>query len=642
MKIHNKNNIKALLFITIIGVYIFNSQSCASTKAGPTGGAKDTIPPIILNTIPEFNATNFPINKGNLILTFDEYVQLKEQYTEIIVSPPSKQKPQTRIKKKSIVVSFKDTLKNDQTYTIYFGNSISDVNESNPFNNYTFTFSTGEKIDSLLFSGTVMDYSTLLPIKGATIMLYENPKDSSVIKELPIAVAKSDEWGYYCVRGLKKSSYTVYAIEDKNYNFLYDRGSELVGFYDTTYTPQIAYNPELIQVQRLEMEDTIKCLSRPSEIDIYMFKEISNHQYLKSYGRISERECYLTFNAKEPQIDTFLIKGIFNDKIIKQFNDEGDSLTFWINDQKKIADTLFLKLSYLKTDSTGTLIPSTENLKLPIPFDKSKIKKKQTNLPTRSYAESLGGVDPLNPGRNRNRNRDMNQTEEAKTGENKEEIVREDLLKMQIIANGESVENKGIELKFPTPLIKILRDSIKFTTSTPRKVKSNVEFVLEKDSTDHLKYVIWSKEEYKVGNEYELYIPTATFTDINNFTNDSIIKNFSLPINDKLSSITLDIKNNNGNKYIVELVNEKRDNVFLKYIIEEDKILLFPYLQAGNYSFRITEDKNKNGKLDIGSVLDRKQPEKARLLKLSDDKVIIMLKEQMDLTQEVDIESLFK
>ncbi|MDD3911041.1 MAG: hypothetical protein PHZ22_02475, partial [Bacteroidales bacterium] len=130
--------------------------------------------------------------------------------------------------------------------------------------------------------------------------------------------------------------------------------------------------------------------------------------------------------------------------------------------------------------------------------------------------------------------------------------------------------------------------------------------------------------------------------DINGFTNDSTSKKITLPTDDKLSSITLEIKNTHGGKYLVEMVNEKRDKVYQKYTVHSDCSLIFPYLKTGNYSFRITEDKNGNGRLDIGSILEKKEPEKARLLKLSDGKSIIKVKESTDLTQEVNLDTIFK
>lgn len=643
---NSRNIIRTSIVIAAIITYIAASYSCANTSKGPTGGPKDTIPPVVVGIAPEMPMTSFPVEKGKVAITFNEYVQLKNQYQEVLLSPPSKKRPVAKIKKKSVVVTFEDTLKPDQTYTLLFGQAISDVNEGNPFYNYAVTFSTGESIDSMIISGTVMDYATLLPQKGMVVCLYRNPTDSCLINTLPDAVARTDDWGYFCVRGLKGVPYYLFALEDKNNNQLYDRGGEKAGFCDSVITPSVVARNGMPQIQMMDMKDTLACLSRPSQTDIYIFKENLSNQYIESSGRISERECYIKFRSPEPQIDTFRIRGVFDDRIIRQFDSDGDSLSFWINDQRPVDDTLFLRINYMKTDSTGNLVPSGENIKLVKPFDKSTIKDKDKTDPNKSgltndYLQNLGNTrndrkDPFG-----NNNRKDGKGEVAKTDNMKKE-ERKDLLKMKLSVDGKTVENRGIELEFPTPLIEAHIDSIAFTSKTPRGIVSDVKFRLVKDSLNMLKYTIKSEEPYKVGNEYKIFIKTATFKDINSFTNDSTFRTFSLPTDDKLSSITLDIKGAGGEEYIVELVNEKRDKVFLKHEITSDCSLVFPYLNAGVYSFRITQDVNRNGKLDVGDIVKRIPPEKARLFKFPDGKVIINLKEQTDLTQDVDLKKLFE
>ena len=643
---NGRNIFRACIAVAAAITYIAASYSCANTSKGPSGGPKDTIPPVVVGIAPEMPMLSFPVNKGKVVITFDEYVQLKNQYQEVLLSPPSKKRPVAKIKKKSVVVSFEDTLKSDQTYTLLFGQAISDVNESNPFYNYSITFSTGESIDSMIISGTVMDYQTLLPQKGMVVCLYKNPTDSCLITTLPDAVAKTDDWGYFCVRGLKNVPYYLFALEDKNNNQLYDRSGEKAGFCDSTITPSVAAKEGMPQIKMMDMKDTLACLSRPSQTDIYVFKETLSNQYIENTGRISERECYIKFRSPNPQIDTFRIRGVFDDRIIRQFNSEGDSLSFWINDQRPVDDTLFLRINYMKTDSTGNLVPHGESFKLVKPFDKSTIKDSDKRDPNKSgltndYLQNLGNT--------RNNRKDpfgnQNKQDDGKnelTKPDKKQTERKDLLKMKLTVDGKTVENRGIELDFPTPLIQASKDSITFTSKTPRGVVSDVKFRLVRDSVNMLKYTIQSEEPYKVGNEYKISIKTATFKDINSFTNDSTFRTFSLPTDDKLSSITLDIKGVDGVEYIVELVNEKRDKVFLRHEITSDCSLLFPYLNAGVYSFRITQDVNHNGKLDVGDIVKRIPPEKARLLKLPDGKVIINLKEQTDLTQDVDLKKLFK
>lgn len=632
-----------LAFLLVVAA----SQSCANTKQGPVGGPKDTIPPVIVGINPDVPMLNFPIQKGKISLTFNEYVQLKNQYQEIVLSPPTKKRPIAKIKKKSVVVSFDDTLKANQTYSISFGNAISDVNESNPFNGYVIDFSTGDSIDSLILSGTVMDYATLLPLKGVYVALYTNPTDSCVVKDLADAATRSDDWGYFCFRGLKGVPYAIYAWEDKNNNQLYDRGGELAGFCDSTITPTIVAKNGMPQIAMMNMKDTLACLSRPSQTDIYMFKEKISNQYIESSGRISERECYIKFRAENPQIDTFRIRGIYDDRIIRQFDPKGDSLTFWINDPKATQDTLLLRINYMKSDSTGTLKPYGETIKLVKPFDKSKIKdagKQQDPSKsglTNDYLQNLGKT-----GRNdRNdpyKNDDRKQLNLDKPDKDMKPQQRKDLLKMEVKVDGKTVENMGIDITVPAPLVKTDFDSIMFTTSTPRKIVSNVKFHVERDSTNILHYIINADDPYKVGNDYKIKIPQALFKDVNGFTNDSLVRSFNLPTDDKLSSITLEISGTKGCRYIVELVTEKRDRVILKYEIAKDGELHFPYLNAGIYSFRITQDINRNGKLDVGDIIKKIPPEKARLLKMPDGKVIINLKEQTDLTQSVDLTKLFE
>lgn len=632
-----------LAFLLVVAA----SQSCANTKQGPVGGPKDTIPPVIVGINPDVPMLNFPIQKGKISLTFNEYVQLKNQYQEIVLSPPTKKRPIAKIKKKSVVVSFDDTLKANQTYSISFGNAISDVNESNPFNGYVIDFSTGDSIDSLILSGTVMDYATLLPLKGVYVALYTNPTDSCVVKDLADAATRSDDWGYFCFRGLKGVPYAIYAWEDKNNNQLYDRGGELAGFCDSTITPTIVAKNGMPQIAMMNMKDTLACLSRPSQTDIYMFKEKISNQYIESSGRISERECYIKFRAENPQIDTFRIRGIYDDRIIRQFDPKGDSLTFWINDPKATQDTLLLRINYMKSDSTGTLKPYGETIKLVKPFDKSKIKDAGKQLDpsksglTNDYLQNLGKT-----GRNdRNdpyKNDDRKQLNLDKPDKDMKPQQRKDLLKMEVKVDGKTVENMGIDITVPAPLVKTDFDSIMFTTSTPRKIVSNVKFHVERDSTNILHYIIKADDPYKVGNDYKIKIPQALFKDVNGFTNDSLVRSFNLPTDDKLSSITLEISGTKGCRYIVELVTEKRDKVILKYEIAKDCELHFPYLNAGIYSFRITQDINRNGKLDVGDIIKKIPPEKARLLKMPDGKVIINLKEQTDLTQSVDLTKLFE
>ena len=143
------------------------------------------------------------------------------------------------------------------------------------------------------------------------------------------------------------------------------------------------------------------------------------------------------------------------------------------------------------------------------------------------------------------------------------------------------------------------------------------------------------------GYEYKLKMPHRLFRDINGFYNDSTEVKVSLPKDDKLSTLLIDLTNVN-NKYIVDLLNEKRDKVIRSFIVEKDQVLTFPYVKAGKYSVRITEDLNRNGVVDTGNLLEHKQPEKVLFYKLDDGKFIIDIPEMMEIEQKIDITEMFK
>ena len=136
-------------------------------------------------------------------------------------------------------------------------------------------------------------------------------------------------------------------------------------------------------------------------------------------------------------------------------------------------------------------------------------------------------------------------------------------------------------------------------------------------------------------------MPHRLFRDINGFYNDSTEVKVSLPKDDKLSTLLIDLTNVN-NKYIVDLLNEKRDKVIRSFIVEKDQVLTFPYVKAGKYSVRITEDLNRNGVVDTGNLLEHKQPEKVLFYKLDDGKFIIDIPEMMEIEQKIDITEMFK
>ena len=507
MKKYLSNLLPIIPVAFILGSVMF-SHSCANTTTPPSGGPKDTIPPVITRIKPLAGTINVPTHKTKLELTFDEYVVVKDPKS-LYLSPPLEKAPKFKIQNKSVVVYFESDLDSNKTYTLDVTNAIADNNEGNMFPGYTLVFSTGDRIDSMMVTGTVQDCNTLQPIKGATVMLYKDHADSAVFLKRPDAAIKTDDWGYFCLRNIQDTLYRMYALIDENNNNKYDPETEKIAFLDSLVQPVMKVNDTLPELAKYEHE-------------LNIFKEKPSKQMIVNKERIGERTAYITFMAPYAQIDSIWIKGVPSSKLITQFNLEQDSLEIWVNDPRKQPDTLFLNVNYLKTDSLGVLNPFLEEIKL----------VKPKTLP-------------------------------GKTA--KKDLKKEDTTAVFTIdAKPENIEQYGFVLEFKYPVVESAFDSLSFRYLNPRQQESKGAYTVTQDSLNLRKYVVRPKDKLLPGYEYYLKVPHRKFKDINGFYNDSTEVKVSLPNDDKLSTMTLKMSNVN-NKYIIDLLDEKRTNVLHGY-----------------------------------------------------------------------------
>ena len=597
MKMKLSNLLPIIPVALILGMTML-SPSCANTTTPPSGGPKDTIPPLITKIYPLEGQTNVPRQKTKLILTFDEYVTVKDPKS-LFLSPPLEKAPKFKLQNKSVVVFFENDLDSNKTYTLDVTNAIADNNEGNMFPGYTLVFSTGERIDSMMVTGVVQDCNTLNPIKGATVMLYKDHADSAVFLHRPDAAVKTDDWGFFCIRNIQDTVYRLYAIIDENNNNIYEPETEKIAFIDTLIQPLTKVNDTLPELQKYDMKDTVCCLARNTEYELNVFREKPTKQLIVNKERVGERTAYITFMAPYAQIDSIWIKGVPANRLITQFNLQQDSLEIWVNDPKPQPDTLYLNVNYMKTDTLGMLNSFTEEIKLPKP-------------------KKLAAKTP------------------------KKDIKKEDTLAVFTVdAKPENIEQYGFVVEFKYPLVSDAFDSLSFKSINPRQQEEQMKYSVEKDSLNLRKYIIKPTDKFQPGYEYILKMPHRKFRDINGFYNDSLEVKVSLPKDDKLSTMMLNM-NNVGNKYIVDLLDEKKSNTLRSYIIDKDQTLIFPYLKAGKYSIRITEDVNKNGLVDTGNVLEKRQPEKVLFYKLENGESLIDIPEMTELEQNIDLAEMFR
>ena len=135
----------------------------------PDGGWYDDTPPSLVSATPQDRSVNVTDKKVTIV--FDEYIKVEDVTNKVVVSPPQLEMPEIKASGKRIIVELLDSLKPNTTYTIDFSDAISDNNEGNPLGNYTYSFSTGEQIDTFEVSGTVLNAEDLEPVNGILVGL---------------------------------------------------------------------------------------------------------------------------------------------------------------------------------------------------------------------------------------------------------------------------------------------------------------------------------------------------------------------------------------------------------------------------------------------------------------------------------------
>ena len=591
-----RKSLTSAIFILAVLVYCIVPHSCANTTTPPQGGPKDTLPPVLLKVTPEANSVNFPLTGGKVALTFDEYTVIKTA-TDILLSPPQKKKPVAKVKGKSIVVAL-DTLMPDRTYTIDFGQALADNNEGNPAPRYVYTFSTGNELDSMYFTGKVIDCKTLTPVPKVLVAAYTDLSDSACFNSFPDAASRTDDWGFFYLRNVKQTDYRIIAFTDEDGDSKYNPDNDNVAFLDSTFRPTTVVNDTIYELRGFDMKDTAKCEARVPMMTLNYFKELQSVQYLQNYGRLNEKFGFLKFSAADVDIHKMDFLGIDSTDILVQYSPARDSLNFWIKSEHHLEDTVMLRLTYMKTHSTGVLVETEETISMGMPTDTvllSQIKEHEDDV----------------------------------------------TFKLTLTSTNETVEQEGIRLECEIPVRDINLDSLKFIETNPKNQTTEKKLIFKRDDSDIRKFVLIPEEQLVIGYTYDLTIPQGVFTNIYGLPNAEEKCKIELPQDENLSSISFKVTDVDT-RYIVELVNEKMDHTLRSFSVDSDTTLKCPYLQMGHYAIRITQDRNKNGIFDMGNLLDRRQPERVAIFTFSDGKTVVELPERTDLEQEISIKELFK
>ncbi|MFI5134484.1 MAG: Ig-like domain-containing protein [Chitinophagales bacterium] len=328
--------------------------SCAS-QIPPSGGPKDVTPPSVVHENPENLSVNFHSKK--IVLNFDEYVQLNDPSNQIFFSPALTGKVLYRLRGKSLVITLPDSMKSNTTYTVNFGSAIKDNTEGNIMLNYQYVFSTGAAIDSFRIQGKVVNALDGKSKPNLLVMLYSDLSDSAVAKKRPDYNARTDSNGNFVLNHLRGNTYHLIAIDDQNFDLMYDQPGETVAFSDTNFT----------------VHDTLDYFK------LFLFKpEAEKQSVLGTFSRqpgkaaiaFAKRTKKLKVTAMNDSLTTFV-----------EFNSGMDTVSVWVNDVK--SDSVAFKLQ--DQDFSDTV-----KVRMKVPPTKQKLASKPKFSITMASLNKIG------------------------------------------------------------------------------------------------------------------------------------------------------------------------------------------------------------------------------------------------------------
>lgn len=542
--------------------------ACANMGT-PNGGPYDETPPKFVSSTPVPNQINY---KGKKIeIVFDELIQIDQPSENVIITPPQMELPIVRSSGRKAVVELLDTLKENTTYTIDFTNSIADNNEKNVFENFSFAFSTGETIDTLEISGTLLNAENLEPMPGITIGVHTHLEDSAFVK-LPFdRTSRTNDRGQFTIRNLAPGTYRLYALNDVNRDYKFDQPGEDIAFCDSLIVPscELATRQDTVWKDTLTV-DTIRTVTYthfyPDDIQLRLFKEKFERQYMLRPERPEMNRFLVRFNA---EIDTVPcpVPLNFTPKdsawYFVQRADEGKTICYWLTDSLVYQqDTLRIELTYPKTDSLNILRPQTDTLQLTMKRKPAEKKKRKKDEP-----------EPI------------------------------EFLGMEVSAKGAINLYDTLFITFTEPVAELSKELF-YLDQKVDTLWQPAEFEFMQDTVNSLRYIIRRPLNY--GETYRLTVDSATVYSLYGKFNDLYDGEFNVKAKDQYGHLYINVTGVDTTAF-VELLNSS-DQPVRKAKVKEGGAL-FMDLKPDKYYARLIVDLNDNGKWDTGNYASKQQPE---------------------------------
>ncbi len=562
-------------------------SSCAK-MGSPDGGWYDEEPPRVIGATPADKGVN--VKSTRIYINFNEFIKIDNPTQNVVVSPPQLEAPEIKGQGKRISIELMDSLKANTTYTIDFSNAISDNNEGNPLGNFTYSFSTGDHIDTLEVSGYVLQADNLEPVKGILVGLYDDLSDTIFKKKPMLRVSRTDSRGRFTVKGIAPGKYRVYALQDADGDYVFGQKSEMLAFSHDVVVP--TFRPDTRQDTTWLDSLHIAAINRvpytrflPDDLCLRAFNEVLTTRYLVK----SERKEANRFTLYYSYGDSILpqVKGLnFNaeNAFVIEPTAKNDTITYWLRDTALVnQDTLSIALTHHISDSLGVLRLQTDTLQLLSKQPYAKRLKEQTK---------------------RFEDWQKQQEKRKKRGEPYDSVMPREPLKLQVSPSGEMDPDKNVVLEAQEPLNEVDTAHIHLFSHTSKDTLWYRErFVLERINTQ--RYVL--RAEWKPDVEYSLEADSATFSTIYGQVSAALKQGFKVRSNDNYATILMMLEGMAGKPVIVQLL-DAQDKV-LKEVYTASGQAEFFYVTAGKYYMRLIVDANDNHQWDTGDYDADRQPE---------------------------------
>lgn len=551
----------------------------------PDGGWYDETPPQILGATPADKATDVKSRKVSIL--FDEFIQIENATEKVVVSPPQLETPEIVASGKRIKIELMDSLKPNTTYTIDFSDAITDTNEENPLGNYTYSFSTGDVIDTLEVSGKVLQAMDLEPVKGILVGLYSDLSDTAFTTKPMLRVSRTDGSGRFVIKGVAPGTYRVYALQDADGNYFFNQKSEMLAFSQEKIVP--SFKPDVRQDTTWIDSLRIKSIDRvgythflPDDIVLRAFNEVMTDRYfLKAERREPESfTLFYSYGGEMPQVRGLNFQS--DDAFIIESTEKQDTITYWLKDTALVnQDTLRVELTYHMTDSLGQLAEQVDTLDI---LSKISYEKRRKDL-------------------EREREEWQKKQDRAKKrGEPYDSIMPPKALAIGVKPPSELDPDKNIPFTFNTPLASVDTAAIHlYSKHDTLWYNAPLEFNHVRGREYEL------RGEWRPDIEYSLEIDSAAFVDIYGKVSLPFKQGFKVKSFDDYGTLLFNIPTMTDTTIVVQLL-DAGDRV-IKEVTTNQGVAEFYYVSPSTYYVRMYIDSNRNGEWDTGLYSANRQPE---------------------------------